>query len=91
MELFPAADAEHFEVIKTVIDQSDLPILAKSVAEVFIVAALLIFWAAVRKTREAQKRMDDHDVEAQSHKRMTILASTLTLGALATSLILWLI
>ncbi len=77
--------------LKAVFNDTDYPIVAKGVAEVFIVVAVLIFWAAVTKCREAQKRMTDHDVEAQSHKRMTTLASILTLGAVATGVILWLL
>ncbi|SFL68563.1 hypothetical protein SAMN04488004_1425 [Loktanella salsilacus] len=35
--------------------------------------------------------MKDHDVEAQPHKRMTLLAAILTVGAFATGVILWLL
>lgn len=75
--------------LKAIFKDTDYPLLAKCVAEIFIVVAILIFWAAVTKCREAQKRMDDHDVEAQSHRRMTVLASVLTIGALATGVLLW--
>lgn len=75
--------------LKAIFKDTDYPLIAKSVAEVFIVVAILIFWAAVTKCREAQKRMKDHDVEAQSHRRMTTLASVLTFGALATGVLLW--
>ncbi len=77
--------------LKAVFKDTDYPLVAKAVAEVFIIVAILIFWAAVTKCREAQRRMKDHDVEAQSHQRMTTLASILTLGALATGVILWLL
>lgn len=75
--------------LKAIFKDTDYPLIAKSVAEVLIVVAILIFWAAVTKCREAQKRMKDHDVEAQSHRRMTTLASVLTFGALATGVLLW--
>ncbi|WP_299684230.1 DUF202 domain-containing protein [uncultured Tateyamaria sp.] len=77
--------------LKAVFKDTDYPLVAKGVAEVFILVAVLIFWAAVTKCRETQKRMKEHDVEAQSHQRMTTLASILTLGALATGVILWLL
>lgn len=77
--------------LKAVFKDTEYPLIAKGVAEVFIVVAILIFWAAVSKCRETQKRMDDHDVEVQSHQRMTTLASLLTFGALATGVILWLL
>ncbi len=75
--------------LKAVFKDTDYPLIAKGVAEVFVVVAILIFWAAVTKSRETQKRMDEHDVQAQSHKRMTTLATILTFGALATGVILW--
>lgn len=77
--------------LKAVFKDTEYPLIAKGVAEVFIVVAILIFWAAVSKCRETQKRMDDHDVEVQSHQRMTTLASLMTFGALATGVILWLL
>lgn len=77
--------------LKAVFKDTDYPLVAKGVAEVFILAAILIFWAAVTKSREAQKRLDGHDIEAQSYKRMTFLASILTFGALSTGVILWLL
>lgn len=77
--------------LKAVFKDTDYPIVAKGVAEVFIVVAILIFWAAVTKSRETQKRMEDHDVHAQSYQRMTILAGVLTFGAGATGVILWLL
>ncbi|GAA6177220.1 YidH family protein [Sulfitobacter pacificus] len=77
--------------LKAVFKDTSYPLIAKGVAEIFILVAILIFWAAVTKCRQAQKRMDDHDVEAQSHHRMMVLASVLTFGALATGVILWLL
>ena len=77
--------------LKAIFKDTDYPIVAKGVAEVFIIVAILIFWAAATKSRETQKRMTDHDVDAQSHQRMTILASVLTFGAVATGVILWLL
>ena len=77
--------------MKAVFKDATYTWLAKGVAEIFILVAIFIFWAAVSKSREAQRRMDDHDVEAQSHKRMTALASVLTLAAVATGITLWLL
>lgn len=75
--------------LKAVFKDTAYPLLAKGVAEVFIIVAILIFWAAATKSKQAQRRMDDHDVEAQSHHHMTILATVLTFGAGATGVILW--
>ena len=65
--------------------------LAKAVAIIFILAAILIFWAAAVNSRKAQKRIDTHDTEAQSHTKMLILALILTAGSVATGAVLvWL-
>lgn len=77
--------------LKAVFQDTDYPYIAKAAAEVFIFAAILIFWAAVRKCQKAKKRMRDHDVEAQSNQQMLLLASILTFSALSTGAILWLL
>ncbi len=77
--------------LKAVFKDTNHPLIAKGVSEVFILVAILIFWAAVTKCRDTQKRMDSHDIQAQSHSRMTVLASILTVGAVATGVILLLL
>jgi putative membrane protein len=77
--------------LKAVFKDSDHTLIAKGAAEVFILAAVLIFWSAVNKCRQAKKRMDEHDVEGQSQTRMLLLALILTFGALVTGAILWLL
>ena len=77
--------------LKAVFKDSDQTWIAKSAAEIFILAAILIFWAAVLKCRRARARMDQHDIEGQSQTRMLILAIILTVGALATGVILLLL
>ncbi|EYD72587.1 DUF202 domain-containing protein [Limimaricola hongkongensis] len=65
--------------------------LAKAVASIFILIALLIFAAAAREARRAQARISSHDAEAQGARRMLALALMLSLGGLATGAILWLL
>lgn len=77
--------------LKAVFYDTDYPFVAKGVAQVFILVAIIIFWAAVSECRKTQKRMDSHDVETQSVRRMTGLASLLTIGAVATGVILLLL
>lgn len=77
--------------LKAVFKDTTYPLIAKGVAEIFVLAGVLIFWAAVINCRKARRRMQDHDVEAQSHRYMTLLASVLTLAAIATGVILWLL
>lgn len=77
--------------LKAVFKDSNHTLIAKGTAEIFILAAILIFWAAVIKCRRAKKRMNNHDVEGQSQNGMLVLAVILTFGALATGAILWLL
>ncbi|WP_099824024.1 YidH family protein [Oceaniglobus indicus] len=77
--------------LKAVFKDTSYPLIAKGVAEIFIIAALLIFWSAVRNCRLARERMDDHDVSGHSPRHMIVLASVLSVGAVATGIILWLL
>jgi putative membrane protein len=75
--------------MKAVFKDATYPLLAKGVAEIFIIAAIAIFWSAIVKSRRTQRRLSDHDVEAQSHQKMTALAAVLTFAAVATGITLW--
>ena len=75
--------------LKAVFRETDPTWIAKSVATVFIVAAVSIFWGSALKSKQAQERIQEHDTEAQPSHRMTVLAGILTVGALATGAILW--
>ena len=77
--------------LKAVFKDTTYPLIAKCVAEIFILAGVVIFWAAVLNCRKARRRMDDHDVEAQSSQHMTWLAMILTIAAVATGTILFLL
>ncbi|WP_223422304.1 YidH family protein [Tateyamaria pelophila] len=77
--------------LKAVFQDTEYPYVAKAAAEIFILVAVLIFWAAVRKCHKANDRMRDHDVEATSNQQMLLLASILTFGAVVTGVILWLL
>lgn len=77
--------------LKAVFKDTEHTLIAKGAAEIFILVAVLIFWSAVTQSRKAQLRMDSHDVAAQSHRRMVLLASILTVAAVLTGIILWLL
>ncbi len=77
--------------LKAVFGATDYPIIAKIVAELFIFCAILIFWAAARRCRATLNRMDEHDANAQSHQNMALTATVLTVGAVASGVILWLL
>lgn len=61
----------------------------KTVATVFLVAAIVIFWSARNQARIALGRLDSHDAEAQPRRSFTALATILTLGTVATGAVLW--
>ena len=61
----------------------------KLVATLFIAIGIVIFWLARNKSCKTTRRMDEHATESQSTAAMTLVASLLTAGALATGLILW--
>lgn len=65
--------------------------VAKSVATVFVVTALVIFWSAAIQSRKAQRRIESHTASPQSSGNMALLASLLTLGTISTGIILWLL
>ncbi|MCP1167798.1 YidH family protein [Limimaricola litoreus] len=77
--------------LKAVFGEFEPTWLAKAVATIFIVTAVLIFVAAAHEARRAQRRISSHVAEAQGARRMLILAVMLSLGGLATSAILWLL
>lgn len=65
--------------------------IPKAVASIFILVALLIFWAAWVNASRTQARMDEHAACSQSSRNMTWITATLAFGAAATGAILWLL
>ncbi len=61
----------------------------KAVATIFILVAVLIFWAAWYNARRSQARMTEHVTESQSTIRISLIAGLLSAGAVATGFILW--
>lgn len=62
---------------------------AKIVATVFIIVAILLFWAARNQACKTLARLKESDFDAASSKSFTLLASLMSLGALLTGAILW--
>ncbi len=77
--------------LKAVFGSTEHPLIAKAVAELFILTAVIIFGSATRRSYQAQKRIDAHDTNAQSHMGMVYVAASLTVGAVAAGVILWLL
>ena len=63
--------------------------LPRLVALGFIATAIFIFWAARNRSCEATRVMDQHSAKPQGSRNMTIIASVLTAGAIATGAVLW--
>lgn len=59
------------------------------VANIFIALAIFVFWSARNKSCKTWDRMSKHATEPQSLTNMTVIASVLSIGALATGAILW--
>ena len=62
---------------------------AKAVASIFLLTAIAIFWAAWRQACKTLHRLHERDVEAQSTGALTFVATTLSVAALGTGIILW--
>ena len=65
--------------------------IAKSVATIFVIVALVIFWAARQSASSTRDRIDEHTASGQNDTRMTLIAGVLSIGTIATGVILWLL
>ncbi|MBL3701122.1 DUF202 domain-containing protein [Sulfitobacter sp. BDSS02] len=65
--------------------------LAKTVASIFLLIAIGIFWTARRNASKTLERLNDHRAEPLTARNFTLLAAGLTVGALATGVLLWLL
>lgn len=65
--------------------------LPKSVATLFLLAAIGTFVAAWAKTRQTRERLDRHTAEGQSIIWLTALMMMLSLGTIGIGAVLWLL
>jgi len=65
--------------------------LAKLCASLFIVIALLIFWAAFRAASRLHERLDGHAAEPVERGNLGLLASLFAVGAIVLGGVLWLL
>ncbi|MGJ8545881.1 MAG: YidH family protein [Sulfitobacter sp.] len=75
--------------LKAVFGDFDPTWAAKSVASVFVAAAIYIFWAAHDTATKTLKRLEDHHANAQPNKRMKTLALIFSFASLCVGAILW--
>ncbi len=62
---------------------------AKLVASLFLGVAIAIFWSARSQACKTYARLHERDIEATPTRNYTMLASIMTVAALATGIILW--
>ena len=64
---------------------------ARLVATLFIATAVVIFWTARRKSCETIARLSQHAASPLPTKNVTLVTAFLSLGAVATGVLLWLV
>lgn len=77
--------------LKAVFGATDPTWVAKSVATVFVAAALFMFWSARRQACKTYDRLSQQDAETQGARTFTLTATAMSVGGAATGVILWLI
>ncbi|MEL6505083.1 MAG: DUF202 domain-containing protein [Pseudomonadota bacterium] len=77
--------------LKAVFGATEPTWLAKTVATIFVVIALMIFWAAQRNAKKVVKRLDSHAAEPVSSTHFRLIAALLAAGAVATGFVLWML
>ncbi|MDA8585669.1 DUF202 domain-containing protein [Rhodobacteraceae bacterium] len=65
--------------------------LAKLVASIFLVTALVIYWLAVRQASKTYSRLRNTDVEVQGANMFKITAFLMSVGTFGVGTILWLL
>ncbi|KIN74031.1 DUF202 domain-containing protein [Sulfitobacter guttiformis] len=77
--------------LKAVFGEFDPTWAAKSVATIFVIAAIYIFWAAHDTATKTLERLEDHHANAQSNARMKVLALVFSGASFAVGVILWML
>lgn len=65
--------------------------VAKTVSSVPLAAAVVLFWAAERKASRTLQRLTERDVQATGRITLKVIAVLLSLTALGTAYILWML
>ena len=77
--------------LKAVFGAFDPTWAAKSVATVFVITAVYIFWAAQDAACATLHRLNDNEAHAQPARRMKTLALIFACGSIAVGGILWML
>jgi putative membrane protein len=63
--------------------------LAKLVATVFLVTALMIYWTAVRQASKTYNRLNNNDIETQGSRTFVRLGVIMSVGTVGVGAVLW--
>ncbi|UWQ13912.1 DUF202 domain-containing protein [Aliiroseovarius sp. M344] len=75
--------------LKAVFGAFDPTWAAKLVASLFLLTAIIIYWAARRQACKTLMRLSDNDAEAMPTKSFTTLAVLMTVATISVGGILW--
>ncbi|MEM1039713.1 MAG: DUF202 domain-containing protein [Pseudomonadota bacterium] len=65
--------------------------VAKAAATIFVVVAIYLFLVSLHNSRKVKLRLNAHSSEPTSDRSMSLIAYLLTVGAIATGVVLWLV
>lgn len=65
--------------------------IAKSVATLFLIGAILIFWSARNHACRTQARLNETDADSKPRATFTRLALVMSVATIGTGVILWLL
>lgn len=75
--------------LKAVFGATDPTWVAKLVASLFLLVAIVIYWMARNQACKTLERISENDAEALPSKSFTKLAAIMTLATIATGGVLW--
>lgn len=75
--------------LKAVFGEFDPTWAAKLVASLFLLTAIVIFWAARRQAHKTLDRLSENDACSMPTKNFTLITSVMTVATLATGAVLW--
>lgn len=75
--------------LQAVFGKLDETWLAQGVATIFLITAIVIYWAAVRQACKTYSRLSDNDAETQSSGMFQRLAILMTIGTAGVGVVLW--
>ncbi|MFX0542912.1 DUF202 domain-containing protein [Roseovarius sp. S4756] len=77
--------------LKAVFGEFEPTWAAKSVASLFLLTAIVIYWTAARQANKTHERLTCNDAEVTDSKNFSRLAALLTLATLGTGAVLWML